>query len=112
MLQCVVCMSVGPRSDRRRGTARSTRFHWRQPPCLNAPHPFDAGSGPPDLTGLWFGVPVSSADLSARRTFGRPKVRFNLPPPPPRLCHTKNAPTPCRALRVKRGHGQGLGGGS
>ena len=31
---------------------------------------------------LGFGVPVGSAYLSARRTFGRPKVRFNPSPPP------------------------------
>ena len=44
------------------------------------------GQGPPDLTGLGFGVPIGSADLSARRTFGRLKVRFNPPPP---LVHTQ-----------------------
>ena len=40
--------------------------------------------GPPDLTGLGFGVPIGSADLSARWTFGWPKVRF-IPPPLPLL---------------------------
>ena len=30
---------------------------------------------------LGFGVPIGSAYLSARRTFGRPKVRFNPSPP-------------------------------
>ena len=36
--------------------------------------------GPPDLTVPGFGVPVGSAYLSARRTFGRPKVRPYLRP--------------------------------
>ena len=31
---------------------------------------YDAFWGPPDLTGLGFGVPIGSADLSAPRTFG------------------------------------------
>ena len=40
---------------------------------------------------LGFGGLIGSADLSARRTFGRPKVRFNPSPPPP-LFWPKNWP--------------------
>ena len=36
--------------------------------------------GPSDLTVPGFGVPIGSAYLSARRTFGRPKVRTYLRP--------------------------------
>ena len=55
------------------------------PPRTPPPHPcsFD-GTGPPDLTVPGFGVPIGSAYLSARRTFGRPigrpKVRPYLRP--------------------------------
>ena len=37
---------------------------------------FVPSTGPPDLTVPGFGVPIGSAYLSARRTFGRPKVRL------------------------------------
>ena len=36
--------------------------------------------GPPDLTGLGFGVPIGLADLSARRTFGWPIGRLRVRP--------------------------------
>ena len=41
---------------------------------------------------LGFGVPIGSAYLSARRTFGRPKVRFN--PSPPLVLAEKMAGSP------------------
>ena len=52
--------------------------------------------GLPNLTGLGLGVPIGSADLSARQTFGRPKVRFNPvpPPPPPAFVIRKITPPP------------------
>ena len=64
--------------------------------------------GLPDLTRLGFGVPMGSADLSARRTFGRPiglpKVRYNpsappfvvlkIPPPPVPLYPPTPTPKP------------------
>ena len=43
--------------------------------------------GPPDISGLGFGVPMGSADLLARRTCGRLKIQLNPPPPP--LCTHK-----------------------
>ena len=54
--------------------------------------------GPPDLTVPGFGVPIGSAYLSARRTFGRPigrpKVRFNPSPPLVLLPPNTNTPPP------------------
>ena len=54
--------------------------HQRSSKC----EPYTAVHGPPDLTVPGFGVPVGSAYLSARRTFGRPigrpKVRPYLRP--------------------------------
>ena len=64
-------------------------------------------AGDTELTGLnrtW-----GSADLSARRTFGRPKVRFNLSPPPPPVSAEKTAESPDR-MTMGRSYGTMEGG--
>ena len=83
------------------------------------------------LIGSAYFRPAESPAVPSARRLGRPKVRFNpspplvllppntntLPPiitnksqPPPPFWHTTNSPT--GPYGVKRGHGQGLGGGS